>query len=102
MQPCQHRSNCVSIAFSMPNSEAGLSDFDLESRVAEFVRSYIRASRGGDFSEEQEALRWTCAGLERLLGGLLQDSKGWTGWVDGIFPATDMLPDALKVIRRSS
>lgn len=82
----------------MPNSEARLSDFDLESKVAEFVRSYIRASRGGDSSAEQEALRWICAGLERLLGDLLQGSEGWTGWVDGIFPATDMVPDALKVI----
>jgi hypothetical protein len=81
----------------MPKSEAGLSDFDLESKVAEFVRSYIRASRGGDSSEEQDALRWACAGLERLLGGLLQGSERWTGWVDGIFPATDMFPDALTV-----
>jgi hypothetical protein len=81
----------------MPNSEARSSDFDLESKVAEFIRSYIRASQGGDASEEQEALRWTCAGLERLLGGLLQGSEGWTGWVDGIFPAYDMVADALKV-----
>jgi hypothetical protein len=81
----------------MPNSEVRLPDFDLESKVAEFVRSYIRASSGGDASEEQEALRWICAGLERLLGGLLQGSGEWTGWVDGIFPATDMVPDALKV-----
>ena len=82
----------------MPNSGARLSDVDLESKVAEFVRSYIRASHGGDASEEQEALRWICAGLERLLGELLQGSEGWAGWVDGIFPATDMVPDALKVI----
>jgi hypothetical protein len=82
----------------VPNSEARVSDFDLESKVAEFIRSYIRASRGGDSSEEQDALRWACAGLERLLGGLLQGSEGWTGWVDGILPATDMFPDALKVI----
>ncbi len=82
----------------MPDSEARLSDFDLESKVPEFVRSYLRASGAGDSSEEQDALRWACAGLERLLGGLLQGSEGWTGWVDGIFPATDMFPDALKVI----
>jgi hypothetical protein len=82
----------------VPNSKARLSDFDLESKVAGFVRSYIRVSRGGDSSEEQEALRWAYAGLERLLGELLQGSKGWTGWVDGILPATDMFPDALKVI----
>src|ERR1700722_11702585 len=81
----------------MPNSEARSSDFDSESKVAEFIRSYIRASRGGDASGEQEALRWTCAALERLLGGLLQGSEGWTGWVDGIFPAYDVVPDALKV-----
>ena len=78
----------------MPNSEVRLSDSDLEFKVAEFVRSYIRASHGGDASEEQEALRWICAGLEWLLEELLQGSEGWTGWVDGIFPATDMIPDA--------
>lgn len=81
----------------LPNSEARLS-VDLESQVAAFVRSYIHASGGGESSGEQDALRWACAGLEWLLGGLLQGSEGWTGWVDGIFPATDMFPDALKVV----
>jgi hypothetical protein len=78
--------------------EVPQSEFDLESKLAGFVRAYIRASSGGDSTEEQEALRWTCAALEWLLGELLQGSKGWTGWVDGIIPATDMLPDALVVI----
>jgi hypothetical protein len=82
----------------MPNFAAQLSDFELEAQVAEFVRSYIRASRAGDSSEEQEALRFTCAALERLINGLLKGSEGWTGWVDGILPATDMFADALKVI----
>ena len=36
-------------------------------------------------------------GLERLLEGLLQGCKGWTGWIDDISPATDMVPVALKV-----
>ena len=82
----------------MPNFGPRLSDFDLESKVGEFVRAYICVSRGGDSSEQQKALRSTCAGLERMLAGLLQGSKGWTGWVDAILPATEMIPDAVKVV----
>jgi hypothetical protein len=70
----------------MPNFGPRLSDFDLESKVGEFVRAYICVSRGGDSSEQQKALRSTCAGLERMLAGLLQGSKGSTGWVDAISP----------------
>jgi hypothetical protein len=40
---------------------------DLESKIAEFVRTYAEAARGDDSSQEQEALRWLCSGLERLL-----------------------------------
>jgi hypothetical protein len=35
--------------------------------------------------------------LEYLLGSLLDECDGWRGWVDGVVPATDMLPDAIKV-----
>jgi len=70
---------------------------DLESKLAEFVRSYIIATRSSDSSEEEEALRWVCCGLEYLLGERLGGSSGWTGWVDGVVPATDMLPDAIEV-----
>jgi hypothetical protein len=81
----------------MQSYDARLSE--LESKVAESVRSYIRASRGANSSEENEAFRWTCVGLEWLLGWLLEGYEGWNGWVDGIFPATDMLPeDALKMV----
>jgi len=62
------------------------------------VRSYIEAVRGPDSPNEPEALRWLCAGLERLLQRRLQGREGWNGWVDGIVPATDMLPDAIQVI----
>jgi hypothetical protein len=67
---------------------------DLEAKLAGFVRSYIRS----DPAQREEALRWVCAGLEWLLGTLLNDCTGWSGWVDGILPATDMLPDAIEVI----
>jgi len=71
---------------------------DLESKLAGFVRSYVGAARRGDSSQEEEALRWVCSGLEWLLDGLLQASGGWSGWVDGILPATDMLPDSIHAI----
>jgi hypothetical protein len=71
---------------------------DLESKLAGFVRSYVVVASRGDSSQEEEALRWVCCGLEWLLGGLLQASDGWNGWVDGILPATDMLPDSIRVI----
>jgi hypothetical protein len=70
---------------------------DLESKVAEVVRTYIAAARSNDV-QEPEALRWMCAGLEYLLGKQLEGRDGWKGWVDGIIPATDMLPDAIQVI----
>src|ERR1700716_4307975 len=82
----------------MPDPGAGLSNGDLEHKLAGLVRSYIYASRGSDSSQEQEALRWVCSGLEYLLGGLLEGHNGWRGWVDGILPATDMLPNAVNVI----
>jgi hypothetical protein len=70
---------------------------DLESKVTEFVRTYIAAARCNDV-QEPEALRWMCTGLEYLLGEQLEGRDGWKGWVDGIIPATDMLPDAIQVI----
>lgn len=73
------------------------SDNDLEANLAGFVRSYVHASASGDASQAEEALRWVCSGLEYFLGSLLDECDGWRGWVDGIIPATDMLPDAVKV-----
>jgi hypothetical protein len=70
---------------------------DLESKLAGFVRSYIHASKNGESLQAEEALRWVCSGMEYLLGSLLDDCKGWHGWVDGIIPATDILPDAITV-----
>jgi len=72
---------------------------DLESKVAELVRTYIEVARSDDSSQEEEALRWLCSGLESLLQRRLEGREGSEGWwVDGIIPATDMLPDAIKVI----
>lgn len=72
---------------------------DLESKLAEFVRTYIAAARSDDLSKEPEALRWMCCGLEWLLERRLKGREGseWW-WVDGIVPATDMMPDAIQVI----
>src|SRR5271166_6441379 len=70
----------------------------LESKLAESVRNYIEAARSDDVSQEPEALRWMCRDLEWLLGERLQGLEGWEGsWVDGVIPATDMLPDAIQV-----
>ena len=74
------------------------SDSDLESKLSGFVHSYFHAVQAGDCSEQEEALRWVCAGLEYLLGSLLEGCDGWSGWVDGIFPATDYLPDAITAV----
>jgi hypothetical protein len=71
---------------------------DLESKLAGDVRSYIRASQGDNAAEAEEVLRWVCAGLEFLLGELLRGSDGWSGWVDGIVPASDMFPGSVNVI----
>ena len=80
-------------------SGARISDNDdLESKLAGFVRSYIHATSGSDPSQQQEALRWVCSGLEYLLGGLPNGCNGWGGWVDGILPATDILSDSVDVI----
>ena len=79
----------------MQDSEVAL--FDLEFKLAGFVRSYIRASASGYSAEQQEALRWVCSGLEYLLGTLLEGCEGWSGWIDGIVPATDMVPDSVNL-----
>jgi hypothetical protein len=72
---------------------------ELESKIAEWVRTYVVAAHGDDSSQEQEALRWLCSGLEWLLQRRLEGREGTEGWwVDGIIPATDMLPDAIQVI----
>ena len=76
-----------------------MSDRDLESKLAGFVRAYILVPGNGDCSERQEALRWVCAALEGLLGGLLRHrGNGRFCWVDGILPAWDMLPDPVQAL----
>ena len=80
----------------MSSAEASSPETDeLETKLAGFIRSYISST---DPSQKEEALRWVCAGLKWLLGALLNDCTGWSGGVDGILPATDMLPDAIEVI----
>ena len=79
---------------SSPEARSPETD-ELETKLAGFIRSYIYST---DPSQKEEALRWVCAGLEWLLGTLLNGRTGWSGWVDGILPATDMLPDAIEVI----
>ena len=72
---------------------------DLESKIAEFVRAYVEAARSDDSSQEHEALRWLCSGLERLLQRRLEGREGSEGWwVDGVLPALDMVPEAVTVI----
>lgn len=66
--------------------------------LAGFARSYSHAPHGGDSSREEAALRWVCTGLEYRLGAPLEGKDGWLGWGDGILPATDMLPDFIRVI----
>ncbi len=76
----------------MPSTSAD----ELESKLAGFVRSYIRASTAGD-SGQEEALRWVCVGLEFLLAELLDSSDGWSGWIDGIVPSTGILQNSVTV-----
>ena len=71
-------------------------DIALESKLAVLVRSYLQAALADDSFEQQEALKQVCAGLEYLLGSLLETCDGWSGFVDGIMPATDFLPDAVS------
>ncbi len=69
---------------------------DVEPQVARWVRNYIRTDRGTDWVREAEALRCLCSGFEWLLYRRVSESGQWTGWFDGIFPATDMLPGQSK------
>jgi hypothetical protein len=52
---------------------------DVESEIAKIVRTYIDAARSDDSSQDQEALRWLCSGLERLLALQLEGRDGWKG-----------------------
>ena len=84
---------------SMPDQTTGTPDGDLESQLAGFVRSYMHALGGDESSERQEALRWICAALERLLGRLLQEHGGGRySFVDGIVPGWDMVPNPVQVL----
>jgi hypothetical protein len=82
----------------MPSSRPARSISDFQSKLAGFVHSYIGALHRRDLSRQQEELRWVCAGLEHLLDVLMQDRDDWAGWVDGINPASDMLPDSITVV----
>jgi hypothetical protein len=95
---CRYCLPYVEITFGMPSSRLTKSVSDLESKLAGFVHSYLAAFRRVDASQQQEELRWVCSGLEYLLGVLLQERDGWAGWVDGINPATDMLPNSISVV----
>jgi len=70
---------------------------DLESKIAGWVRQYIRASNSADAAGDDESLRWLCSGLEWILGALLETKDGWDGWCDGIDPATDVLLKPIKI-----
>src|SRR5579871_1438021 len=73
---CRRQRNCVRIAIRMSGADANLPRADdLEAKLAGFIRSYICSS---DPTEKEEALRWVCAGLERLLGMLLAGCSGWS------------------------
>ena len=61
--------------------------------LAGFARSYSHAPH---FLHRR--LRWVCTGFEYRLGAPLEGRDGWLGWGDGILPATDMLPDFIRVI----
>jgi hypothetical protein len=52
---------------------------ELESKIAEWVRTYVVAAHGEDSSQEQEALRWLCSGLEWLLQRRLEGREGTEG-----------------------
>lgn len=68
----------------------------LELALARSVGAYIHA-HSHDAPNAQEMLRSACARLEYLLGSLLQERADWSGWVDGILPASDLVTDAVQV-----
>lgn len=70
----------------------------IEAKLASFVRDYTRSATSGSSENHEEALRWVCAGFEYLLGALLDRSRDWSGWVDGIEPAFEHFPDAVTVV----
>lgn len=72
-------------------------DTELETKLAGFVREYVQSRSAGGVEEQEEALRWVCAGFEWLLGARLQQRY----FIDGIEPATDMLPDAINIVSPS-
>lgn len=75
---------------------------NLREKLASYIRSYFQTSGTAvDGEEQQEALRWTCSCLARLLGELLEGQDGWSRWywVDDIIPTAErVLPgDELQV-----
>src|SRR5690242_14402604 len=79
------------------NASANLDSFQ-KPEVAKAIRSYVRSSGGNDELEMEKALQRICPWLAFLLEDLLDGTLGWSGWVDGVSPATDMIPDPVKVI----
>jgi hypothetical protein len=70
----------------------------LESILAADVTAYLDAAKTS--AEQQEAqLRSLCSSLEFLLQKKLAGSDGWkrSYWIDGIIPASDMIPDAVTI-----
>ncbi len=65
---------------------------DLESKIAEFVRTYIEAARSQDLAHEPEALRWLCSGLEWLLTRRLEGREGSEGWWVAIYAKAPRAP----------
>lgn len=66
---------------------------NLKAKLANFVHSFLRSSESGADADREEALRWTCAALARLLGELLDESEGWSRWywVDDIIPTSETI-----------
>ncbi len=81
----------------MPNSEARSSDFDLgiqSCRVHTLVHSRVSRRRcfGGARSASMDLRR-----ARTVARRIASRQRRVDRWVDGIFPAYDMVPDALKV-----
>ena len=66
---------------------------NVKAKLANFVQWFIRSSESGADADREEALRWTCAALARLLGNLLEGSEGWSRWywVDDIIPTSETI-----------
>jgi hypothetical protein len=85
-----------------PEADQTHHGINLQKKLAGYIRWYFQTSgKGVDGEEQQEALRWICSALARLLGELLEGKDGWSRWywVDDIVPTAErVLPgDELHV-----